>query len=104
MWDSGFGGRLDDLGVGIWRGKAGESNDEELLAFESGNDARLVTVVDGDRFDARWELILTALARQGGDGVLARLDKGCSKWSADLAARLFRTSAFISQRVFSDDE
>jgi len=86
--DPGFGGRLNNLGMDVWWSRGSESNDEELLAFQGGDDGRLVVVVNGDRLDARRDFVLATLARQGDDGVLAGLDEGFGDVLAHLAARL----------------
>lgn len=63
MRNPGFSGRLNDLGVNIWQSRGGESDDEELLAFQSSDDGRLVLVVNGDGFDAGRYFVLAAFAR-----------------------------------------
>ena len=72
----------------VWRSRGGEGDDEELLASQGGDDGQLVVVVNGDRLDAGRDFGLAALARQGGDGVLAGLDEGFGDVLAYLAARL----------------
>ena len=86
--DPGFGGRLDNFGMYVWRGGGGEGDDEELLALEGGDDGRFIVVIDGDRLDAGRDLFCAALARQDGDGVLAGLDESFGDVLSHLAARL----------------
>lgn len=88
MRDPSFGGRLNDPGMDVWRSRGGEGDDEELLAFQGGDDGRLVVVVNRDRLDAGRDFVLAALARQGSDGMLAGLDEGFGDVLAYLATRL----------------
>lgn len=87
-WHAGFGGRLDDLGMEIRRSSDANSDDEKLLALESGDESRFIVVVDGNRLDAGWNLVPAAAARESSDDMPTGPEEGLSNVRANLAARL----------------